>query len=164
MPVCVLTRVMSDSSYSQSMPNLAMLGTTRRATNSRAWSTVLRSVEHREPGRSGAPRRRSQHREIGTVGLRDGSNITRGNARTGSCRICVVSAPYLAPTCLLLGTYLAAIPLHFAHAIKKAERKLSVTTVPLVELASEGARKPLVLLVQPAQRANHSRFLDLLPE
>ena len=61
-------------------------------------STVLRSVEHREPGRSGAPRSRSQHREIGTVGLRDGSDITRGNARTGSCRICVVSAPYLAPT------------------------------------------------------------------
>ena len=64
-----------------------------------------------------------QHREIGTVGLRDGSDITRGNARTGSCRICVGSASYLPPIWLLLAFYLARIwrlyPLHFAHAIKK---------------------------------------------
>ena len=166
MPVCVLTRVMSDSSYSQSMPNLAMLGTTRRATNSRAWSTVLRSVEYREPGRSGAPRRRAQHREIGPVGLRCATGLTSRVGMRAPDR--VGSASYLPPIWLLLAFYLARIwrlsPLHFAHAIKKAERKLSVTTVPLVELASEGARKPLVLLVQPAQRANHSRFLDLLPE
>ena len=84
------------------------------------------------------------------------SLTSRVSARTpASCRMCSYLPSIwllLPPTYLVTARIWRLYPLHFAHAIKKAERNLSVTTVPLVELASEGARKPLVLLVQPAQR------------
>ena len=69
-------------------------------------STVLRSVEHREPGRPGAPRRRSQHREIGTFGLRDGGLTSRVRMRAPDR---VGSASDLPPIWLLLAFYLARI-------------------------------------------------------
>ena len=152
MPVCVLTRVTSDSSYSQSVPNLAMLGTTRRATNSRACQLCCVQSNIGSPAVPVLPGVVPSIARLAPLGCATGLTSRVGMRAPDR----VGSASYLPPIWLLLAFYLARIwrlsPLHFAQAIKKAERKLSVTTVPLVELASEGARKPLVLLVQPAQR------------
>src|SRR4030095_5256678 len=79
---------------------------------------------------------------LGILWLYDESDITRVSTHTGIVSDVLVSALYwllLPPTYLVTARIWRLSPLHFAHAIKKAERNLSVATIPLVELASEGS-------------------------
>ena len=155
MPVCVLTRVMSDFVVPPKCAQSRDAGTTRRATTSRACQLGCVRTSGARPFRC-SPESFPSIARLAPLGCATGLTSRvgmRAPDRVGSAsdlrRIWPLSGTYLPSA---LARIWRLYPLHFAHAIKKAERNRSVTTVPFVELASEGARKPLVLLVKPAHR------------